>query len=154
MIEMTVDKLRGHIPDDRVLILTGVKYKAVAQQTLPQIPPENFVYEPCLRDTASAIGLAATVLKTRCAAATMITLTADYGTEFRVELRQELSTKNNQPGDRFVIALPGLPPGMSNQAPEYRALRNRIEAIGTEWLAGGGLTDLHDAYPLLYDPQQ
>ena len=77
LIELTVDKLSGHIPDDRILILTSVKYKAVAQQTLPQIPPENFVYEPCLRDTASAIGLAATVLKTRCPAATMIVLTAD-----------------------------------------------------------------------------
>ena len=77
LIELTVDKLRGHIPDDRILILTSVKYKAVAQQTLPQIPPENFVYEPCLRDTASAIGLAATVLKTRRPAATMIVLTAD-----------------------------------------------------------------------------
>jgi len=77
LIELIVDKLRGHIPDDRIIILTSVKYKAVAQETLPQIPPENFVYEPCLRDTASAIGLAATVLKTRCAAATMIMLTAD-----------------------------------------------------------------------------
>ena len=35
----------------------------------------------------------------------MITLTADYGTEFRVELRQELSTKNNQPGDRFTASV-------------------------------------------------
>lgn len=77
LIELTVDKLSGHIPDDRIIILTSVKYKAVAQETLPRIPPENFVYEPCLRDTASAIGLAATVLKTRCATATMIMLTAD-----------------------------------------------------------------------------
>jgi mannose-1-phosphate guanylyltransferase len=77
LIELTVDKLSGHIPDDRIIILTSVKYREIAQQTLPQIPPENFVYEPCLRDTASAIGLAATVLKTRCATATMIMLTAD-----------------------------------------------------------------------------
>jgi mannose-1-phosphate guanylyltransferase len=77
LIELTIDKLRGHMPDDRIIILTNIKYKAVAQETLPQIPAENFIYEPCLRDTASAIGLAATVLKTRCAAATMIMLTAD-----------------------------------------------------------------------------
>lgn len=77
LIELTVDRLSGLVPEDRILILTSVKYKAVAQQTLPQIPPENFVYEPCLRDTASAIGLAATVLKSRCPAATMIVLTAD-----------------------------------------------------------------------------
>ena len=78
LIELTVDRLRGHIPDDRILILTSIKYKAVAQETLPQIPPENFVYEPCLRDTASAIGLAATVLKRRCPAAIMTVLTADH----------------------------------------------------------------------------
>jgi mannose-1-phosphate guanylyltransferase len=77
LIELTVDKLKGHIPDERILILTSVKYKAVAQETLPQIPDENFVYEPCLRDTASAIGLAATVLKARRADATMVVLTAD-----------------------------------------------------------------------------
>lgn len=77
LIEMTVDKLHGHIPTDRILILTSVKYKAVAQQCLPQIPSENFIYEPCPRDTASAVGLAATVLMTRCPSATMITLTAD-----------------------------------------------------------------------------
>lgn len=77
LIELTVDKLRGHISDEQIIILTNVKYRATAQATLPQIPAENFVYEPCLRDTTSAIGLAATVLRTRCAAATMIMLTAD-----------------------------------------------------------------------------
>jgi len=77
LIELTVDKLRGHLPEERILVLTSVKYRAVAQQTLPQIPAENFIYEPCLRDTASAIGLAASALRCRCAAATMIVLTAD-----------------------------------------------------------------------------
>lgn len=90
LLELTVGKLSGHIPDDRILILTSLKYKALAQQTLPQIPRENFVYEPCLRDTASAIGLAATVLKTRCPTATMIVLTADQIIE---------------PADRFNTAI-------------------------------------------------
>lgn len=81
LIELTVDKLRGHIPDDRIIILTSVKYRAIAEETLRQIPPENFIYEPCTRDTASAIGLAATVLKERHAAATMVMLTADQTIE-------------------------------------------------------------------------
>ena len=90
LIELTVDNLSGQIRGDRIIILTSVKYKDVAQQTLPQIPPENFIYEPCLRDTAGAIGLAATVLKTRCATATMIVLTADQIIE---------------PADRFNTAI-------------------------------------------------
>jgi mannose-1-phosphate guanylyltransferase len=77
LIELTIEKLKDHIPDDRILILTSANYRELAQQTLTHIPPENFICEPCVRDTASAIGLAATVLKQRCETATMIMLTAD-----------------------------------------------------------------------------
>ncbi len=77
LIELTVDRLRGLVPEERILILTSTKYRAIAQRTLPQIPADNFVYEPCLRDTASALGLAAAVLKARCPTATMIVQTAD-----------------------------------------------------------------------------
>jgi len=77
LIELTVEKLKGHIPDDRIIILTSVRYRELTQQTLSHLPPENFITEPCVRDTASAIGLAATVLKRRSASATMIMLTAD-----------------------------------------------------------------------------
>jgi mannose-1-phosphate guanylyltransferase len=90
LIELTVDKLKGLIPDERIIILTSVHYRELTQQTLSHIPPENFVYEPCVRDTASAIGLAATVLKQRCASATMIMLTADQIIE---------------PADRFNAAM-------------------------------------------------
>ena len=77
LIELTIEKLKDYIPSDRIIILTSIDHKAIAQQTLTQIPPENFIYEPCVRDTASAIGLAATVLKQRCDAPTLIMLTAD-----------------------------------------------------------------------------
>jgi len=77
LIELTVEKLKGRIPHDRVIILTNVRYRELTQQTLSYIPPENFICEPCVRDTASAIGLAATVVQQRCESATMIVLTAD-----------------------------------------------------------------------------
>jgi mannose-1-phosphate guanylyltransferase len=77
LIELTVDKLANHVPNDRILVLTSVNYRELSKHTLPQIPPDNFIFEPCIRDTASAIGLAATVLKQRCEEATMIVLTAD-----------------------------------------------------------------------------
>ena len=77
LMESTIENLKGHVPDDRIIILTSVHYRELTQQILSHIPPENFVYEPCVRDTTSAIGLAATVLKQRHESATMIMLTAD-----------------------------------------------------------------------------
>ena len=113
LIELTVDKLRGLLPEERILILTSVKYRELAQATLPQIPPENFVYEPCLRDTASAIGLAATVLRTRCPAATMIVLTADQIIE---------------PADRFNTAI-------ANAATFLESHPDQLVAFGVEAVA-------------------
>ncbi len=77
LIELTINKLKDHIPNNRILVLTSANYRELAQETLAHIPSENFIYEPCVRDTASAIGLAATILKQRNKAATMIMLTAD-----------------------------------------------------------------------------
>jgi mannose-1-phosphate guanylyltransferase len=92
LIELTIDKLKGHVPDDRVVILTSANYKELAQRVLTQLPPENFICEPCVRDTASAVGLAATILKQRREDATMIMLTADQIIE---------------PADRFNSAIAG-----------------------------------------------
>jgi mannose-1-phosphate guanylyltransferase len=119
LIELTVDKLRGHVPEDRILVLTSVKYRAVARQTLPQIPAENFIYEPCLRDTASAIGLAATVLRARHPAATMIVLTADQIIE---------------PADRFNRALADAAAFLESY-PE-RLVAFGVEAAGPSTLVG------------------
>lgn len=110
LIEMTVDKLRGQLPDERIFILTSVKYAQIARSTLPRIPAENFIYEPCLRDTASAIGLAATVLRTRCMAATMIVLTADQIIE---------------PADRFNAAI-------AHAADLLESHPDRLVAFGVE----------------------
>lgn len=90
LIELTIDKLRDHIPDERIIVLTSIHYKALTRETLPRIPSGNFIFEPCVRDTASAIALAATVLKKRCPSATMVMLTADQIIE---------------PADRFNAAI-------------------------------------------------
>ena len=110
LIELTIEKLKNHIPDDRILILTNVNYKKLVQQTLTNIPPGNFIFEPCVRDTASAIGLAATVLKQRCDAATMIMLTADQIIE---------------PADRFITAI-------ANSAIFLESYPDRLVAFGVE----------------------
>ncbi|NQV35872.1 MAG: mannose-1-phosphate guanylyltransferase, partial [Phycisphaeraceae bacterium] len=110
LIELTIEKLKDHIPNDRIIVLTSIDHKAIAQQTLTQIPPENFIYEPCVRDTTSAIGLAATVLKQRCDAPTMIMLTADQIIE---------------PADRFNTAI-------TNAVNFLESHPDRLVAFGVE----------------------
>jgi mannose-1-phosphate guanylyltransferase len=59
MLQSTVDRLAGLIPAEQVLIVTNARLaKAVAEQ-LPELPTGAVLGEPCKRDTAPCIGLAA-----------------------------------------------------------------------------------------------
>jgi mannose-1-phosphate guanylyltransferase len=119
LVEMTVDKVRGLIPDERIMLQTSERYRELAHRTFPRLPPENFVFEPCLRDTAAAIGLAATVLKKRCVEATMIVLTADQIIE---------------PADRFNAAIAAAV-GFLEKHPD-RLVAFGVEAASPSTLVG------------------
>lgn len=119
LIELTTDKLKSLIPDDRILVLTSINYKQLTQQTLPNIPPDNFICEPCIRDTASAIALAATVLKQRCEDPTMIMLTADQIIE---------------PADRFNTAIANAADFLDSHPDNLIAFG--VEAVSANTLVG------------------
>jgi len=133
LIELTIDKLQGHLPEDRILILTSVKYRDIAQQTLPQIPADNFIYEPALRDTASAIGLAATVLRHRCPSATMIVLTADQIIEPAVAFNNaiENAARFLEPYPDQLIAF-GVAASSPSTAVGWQKLGEAVEFAGCE----------------------
>jgi mannose-1-phosphate guanylyltransferase len=59
MLQSTVDRLAGLIPPERILIVTGAQLLDDVRAQLPQLPPRSLVGEPCRRDTAPCIGLAA-----------------------------------------------------------------------------------------------
>ncbi|MHC5076850.1 MAG: mannose-1-phosphate guanylyltransferase [Planctomycetota bacterium] len=63
---------------DNILVLTNTSYVDIVHENLPDLPKENIIAEPAVRDTASAIGLAATVLSKRDPDATMAVLSADH----------------------------------------------------------------------------
>ena len=59
MIQSTVDRLKSLIPPERILIVTGAQLVDDIWNQLPQLPPGALIGEPCRRDTAPCIGLAA-----------------------------------------------------------------------------------------------
>jgi len=60
-----------------IIVLTNANYADVVRENLPELPKENVIAEPAVRDTASAIGLIATVLSKTDSQATMAVVTAD-----------------------------------------------------------------------------
>jgi mannose-1-phosphate guanylyltransferase len=78
LLEETVARLDGLVPQERVLILTNVEQEAAVRELLPKFPKKNILAEPAKRDTAAAIALGAGWVAQRDHSATMLVLPADH----------------------------------------------------------------------------
>jgi mannose-1-phosphate guanylyltransferase len=59
MIQSTVDRLGRFVPPERVLVVTSAALLDPIREQLPSLAPTSLVGEPCRRDTAPCVGLAA-----------------------------------------------------------------------------------------------
>lgn len=78
MIQKTVRRLSDLIASEDIYILTNQNYLDLVRQQLPDLPEENLLAEPCPRNTAPCIGLAASVIAKKYQDAVMIVLPSDH----------------------------------------------------------------------------
>lgn len=77
LLEETVQRLFPLLQAENVLVITDEQSAVLARDILP-LPAENIIAEPCRRNTAPCIALAAALIKRRCEDAVMIVLPADH----------------------------------------------------------------------------
>src|SRR5688572_6665067 len=78
MIQATFDRLDGLVPAERTLVVTNRGLVEPIAEQLPRVARERIIGEPCKRDTAPAIGLAAVLVSHADPEATMISMPADH----------------------------------------------------------------------------
>ena len=92
-----------------IIILTNANYVETVRRELPELPYENVIAEPAVRDTAGAIGLAATVLTKYDSDATMAIVTADQVIEpaemFQLAIKDALTFVNKNPDDLLTFGI-------------------------------------------------
>jgi len=57
-LQLAFDRLQPDFKPEDIYISTGKKYEDIVRKHLPQIPPENFIFEPEMRDVGPAVGVA------------------------------------------------------------------------------------------------
>ena len=92
LLEETIDRLAGLVPDERILVLTNVDQEAAVRELLPDLSPENIVAEPAKRDTAAAVALATAWVAARDHRATMMVLPADHVINDRAAFQKTMQT--------------------------------------------------------------
>ena len=78
MIQATLDRLSGLVPTERSLIVTNQRLVDTMRAQMPSLPATSIVGEPCKRDTAPCVGLAAAMLLREDADAIMVVMPADH----------------------------------------------------------------------------
>ena len=74
LFQLMVGRLRGSIGLEHIFISTGEMYRQVVLEQVPELPPENVIAEPEMRDTLAAVGYAVALLDHRSPGATIATL--------------------------------------------------------------------------------
>jgi mannose-1-phosphate guanylyltransferase len=78
MLRATVDRLESLIPPERIWPSVGRNLVEAVRAELPEVPEQTYVVEPCQRNTAPCIGLAALLMLRDDPDAVMIVLPSDH----------------------------------------------------------------------------
>lgn len=78
MIQQTYDRIKKIIPNENIFVITNKEYVALSHQQLPEVPEENIVGEPLIKNTAACNLYMANKIAEINPKATMIVLPADH----------------------------------------------------------------------------
>lgn len=78
MIQATLDRLGDAVPKDQQWIITNEILVDAIREQLPNLPQQNVIGEPCKRDTAPCVGLAAAIIEQSDPEGTMVVMPSDH----------------------------------------------------------------------------
>jgi mannose-1-phosphate guanylyltransferase len=78
LLEIAMRRLDGLVPAECRFVCAGQTHAEAIRHALPQLGPEQFLGEPCGRDTLNAVGFSAAVLARRDPEAAIAVFTADH----------------------------------------------------------------------------
>ncbi|OYW21000.1 MAG: mannose-1-phosphate guanyltransferase [Planctomycetales bacterium 12-60-4] len=133
LIQETVDRCLPLVDSQRLWIVTGAAHAAETQRQLPDLRPDQILVEPCPRNTAPCIGLAAI----RCLAvdpdATMLVMPADHVIQppaaFRSAVKIAVDHVQQQPQSLVLFGV----------VPSYAATGFGYIQRGAELLSSSGI---------------
>lgn len=152
MVQETVERLAPLVAPERVWIVTGADHADELREQLPDVPADQIVIEPCGRNTAPAIGLAAGLIARSDPQATMIVLPADHHIRYPDRFRDALAESVELASSGALLVTIGIEPnapetgyGYIERGDEISGGRHRVErftekpdrARAEEFLASG-----------------
>jgi mannose-1-phosphate guanylyltransferase len=109
LLSRCFERLSPIFDSRNIIVLTNAGYADLVRENLPELPFNNVIAEPIVRDTAGAIGLAAAILTKADPEAAMAVVTADQVIEpaevLQQALKDALSFVNSNPDSMITFGI-------------------------------------------------
>ena len=109
MIQATLSRLAGLVPPEHSLVVTNQRLVDVMREQLPQLPAASIIGEPCKRDTAPCVGLAAVWLLHADPEAVMVMMPADHviqaADQFQDAIRHAARLVEQRPARKITFGI-------------------------------------------------
>jgi len=109
LLRLCFERLAPIFDTRNIIVLTNAGYADIVRENLTELPSNNVIAEPVVRDTAGAIGLVSTILTKYDSDATMAVVTADQIIRpvemLQQALKDALTFVNNNPDDMIAFGI-------------------------------------------------
>lgn len=110
MIQLTVERFSGIIEPSHVWVVTSKKYKEMVMQQLPEVPEQQILMEPCMRNTAPCIEYVSRKIYARYPDANLVFSPADHIVLDTPHFKEVISEALDFTKDKDVIVTLGMMP--------------------------------------------
>lgn len=109
LLRIAFERVSGVVPDEQILVCTGVDYAAMVQDELPELEPGNILGEPVGRDSLNAVAWPAAVLAARDPDAVIAMMTSDHimnpASQLRDSLRNGFAVAEARPNSLITFGV-------------------------------------------------
>jgi mannose-1-phosphate guanylyltransferase len=105
MFQVSVERLAPLLPPERIFIVTGRDQVDELRRSTPQVPAENFIVEPFMRNNGPAVGLATVHIQRRFPEAVVAVLTADQHIADKARFRRVLVAAGELAMQDYIVTL-------------------------------------------------
>lgn len=110
LIQLTADRFKGVCPPEHIWVVTSKSFASLVREQLPEIPKENILLEPCMRNTAPCIAYVAWKIAMRYPKANLVVTPADHVVMDTVEFRRVITSALSFTKDSSAILTLGMKP--------------------------------------------
>lgn len=127
LIQQTYDRFSKFIPTENFLIVTGVTYKDLVKEQLPELKDEQVLHEPFRRNTAPCVAYAANKIKKKNPNANLIVAPSDHLILKEEEFERQIKNGLEFVKDNNALLTLGIEPNRPETGYGYIQVDNKIE---------------------------